>query len=241
MALASPPVLPSDKAKTMQPEKQSARLCGLVYLVVVVTGIFTFMYVPGQIVVQGDASATLANIIAKEGLYRSSIASLLANQIAFFVLPLALYRLLAPVNESIAKIMVLAALAGIPIALVSAAERMLILDAINNGPGLTQAALTDLVTVSRVRAGQAINFAGSFWGLWLLPFGYLVYKSGFLPRFLGAILMAGCFGYLINLFGYILIDDYAATTMASIVRMPASIGEIGICLWLLLVGVWRRA
>lgn len=241
MAAGNMAELSSNGPKTLQADKQWARICGLIYLVVVATGIFTFMYVPGQIVVPDNGSATLANIAANEGLYRASIASLLANQIAFFLLPLALYRLLAPVHVSMAKVMVLAALAGIPIALASAAERMLIVDVITNNPGLAPAALTDLVTVSRVRAGQAIVFAGSFWGIWLLPFGYLVYKSGFLPRLLGIVLMAGCFGYLINLFGYILVDDYARTSMASIVRMPATIGEIGICLWLLLVGVRHRA
>lgn len=220
----------------MKNKLQWSRICGLIYLVVVVTGIFTFMYVPGQIVVPDDAAATLANIRSQEPLYRLSLASLLLNQIAFFFLPLALYLLLAPVNEQIAKVMVLAALAGIPLALVSAAERALILDVIGNNPGLSAGALTELVSISRVRAGETIVFAGTFWGLWLLPFGYLVFKSAFLPRLLGIALMAGCFGYLINLFGYILVPGYTDMTIATVARMPATIGELGICLWLIVFG-----
>lgn len=76
-----------------------------------------------------------------------------------------------------------------------------------------------------------------FWGLWLFPFGYLVYKSRFLPKFLGIMLMLGCFGYLMDFVGYFLFDGYGKTLFATIVGIPSSIGEIGICFWLLVVGI----
>jgi hypothetical protein len=76
-----------------------------------------------------------------------------------------------------------------------------------------------------------------FWGLWLLPFGYLVYKSGFLPKILGILLMAGCFGYLVNFLGGFLFPQYASIGIAKFVSLPATLGEIGTCLWLLIIGL----
>ena len=211
-----------------------ARISGFLYFIVIVTGIFTLMYVPGQIVVPDDTAATIANIRSQEFLYRAGIAALLLNQIAFFALPLALYVLLSPTHQKIAQVMVLAALAGIPIGL------MIVLNLLTDTIAVAPAALADFVAVSRASANWAVGFAGTFWGIWLLPFGYLVYKCGFLPRVLGLLLMAGCFGYLANLFGVILVPDYTELTIAAILRLPASIGEIGIGLWLLLVGARPR-
>jgi Domain of unknown function (DUF4386) len=76
-----------------------------------------------------------------------------------------------------------------------------------------------------------------FSGLWLFPFGYLVFKSGFIPKILGVLLMLGCFGYLINFIGYTLITNYSKIGISSYISLPASIGEIGTCLWLLIMGV----
>jgi len=75
-----------------------------------------------------------------------------------------------------------------------------------------------------------------FWGLWLLPFGYLVYKSGILPRALGILLILGCFGYLIEFAGKVLFPGYAESGIAKWIGLPGSVGEIGICLWLLVMG-----
>ncbi len=83
---------------------------------------------------------------------------------------------------------------------------------------------------------NGIEISQIFWGLGLFPFGYLVFKSGFLPKFLGILLMAGCFGYLITFFGGFLYPDFHKTLISDIVGMPAPIGEIGICLWLLIMG-----
>ena len=75
-----------------------------------------------------------------------------------------------------------------------------------------------------------------FWGLWLLPFGYLVFKSGFLPRVLGILLIIGGFGILTDMFGRTLFPRYAETPISTFLEMSSSFGEIGICLWLLIFG-----
>ena len=91
------------------------------------------------------------------------------------------------------------------------AQVMLLLKSYNNGIGIVQI----------------------FWGLWLFPFGYLVFKSGFLPKFLGILLMIGCFGYLLKFFGHSLFPNFE---IPFFVTLPGSIGEIGTCLWLLIMG-----
>jgi len=79
--------------------------------------------------------------------------------------------------------------------------------------------------------------ASIFWGLWLFPFGYLVYRSGFLPKIIGILLMIGCFGYVVNFAGRFLFTGYADTNIGTFITIPGSLGELGICLWLLIVGV----
>ena len=97
---------------------------------------------------------------------------------------------------------------------------------------------------TQAMAAQALDAYGNglvatrlFWGLWLLPFGWLVLKSARMPRLLGILLMLGCLGYLVDVFGALLAPGYADSMIAKYVMLPASIGEIGACLWLLLFGV----
>lgn len=79
-----------------------------------------------------------------------------------------------------------------------------------------------------------------FWGLWLAPLGWLVFHSGFLPRVLGILLGLGCAGYVADVLGTLLVPAYPASAAADYLTLPAALGEIGTCLWLLLVGVRAR-
>ncbi|MGE0021120.1 MAG: DUF4386 domain-containing protein [Draconibacterium sp.] len=83
---------------------------------------------------------------------------------------------------------------------------------------------------------QGMRLIHIFSGLWLFPLGYLVFKSNILPKILGILLILGCFGYLLNFVGYTLISNYSGLGISSYISLPASIGEIGICLWLLFIG-----
>lgn len=219
--------------------KKIARTAGLLYLIVVVTGIFSLAYVPSQIIVQGDASATVGNIAASESLFRLGIVAGLICYTAFLVLPFALYKLLSPVGKGVAVLMVAFAVVSVPISFVNLLNKLDILSLLS-GANYLQAFTTEqlhaqvMLSLDAYRNGLLVSKI--FWGLWLLPFGYLVFKSGFLPRLLGILLMAGCFGYLIDFFGSALFTGYSETAIASFVRLPASVGEIGTCLWLLIVG-----
>lgn len=220
--------------------KRIARTAGLLYLIVVVTGIFSLAYVPSQITVQGDASATVGNIVASESLFRLGIAASVICYTAFLLLPFALYRLLSPVGKGVAVLMVAFAVVSVPISFVNLLNKFDILSLLNEASYLqafTTEQLHAQVMLSLAAYSNGMLVSKIFWGLWLLPFGYLVFKSGFLPRVLGILLMAGCFGYLIDFFGSVLVAGYPETAIARFVTLPASLGEIGTCLWLLVVGV----
>jgi len=101
-----------------------ARTAGLLYLIVVVTGIFSLLHVPSQLIVPGDALATANNIAASEPLFRLGIASLMINQTAFLLLPFVLYQLLQQVNRNVAVLMVVCAVVSVPISMLSIANRL---------------------------------------------------------------------------------------------------------------------
>ena len=226
----------------MTNESRTSRLAGLLYLIVVVTGIFSLAYVPSQINVANDPAATASNIVMHESLFRFGVASFMIEQVAFLLLPLVLFRLFRSTNSTAAMLMLALAVAGVPIALASVAHRLdalaLLTDA-RFGQAFAPAQLQAMAARSLESYGNGLLVTSLFWGLWLLPFGYLVLKSGFLPKLLGLLLMLGCVGYMVNVFGELLVPHYADTWVSNYAGIPAAIGEIGTCLWLLLVGARR--
>ena len=214
-------------------ENKISRLAGFLYLVVVVTGVFSLAYVPTQITLSGDPLTVVNNIMTSESLFRFGIAAFMILQVAFLLLPLVLFRLLRPVDEAMAACMVALAVVSVPIALVSLSSR---LDALSLLTDMRYAAMFTpqqlqaevLLALGEYRSGLFI--AKLFWGLWLFPFGYLVFRSGFLPKILGILLMLGCVGYLVEVFGELLIPGYTESGVSRFVGKPAAMGEIGTCL-----------
>lgn len=223
----------------MQSNKRIARIAGLLYLIVVLAGIFSLAYVPSQINAAGDSAATVRNLIAHESLFRLGIVAGLICYTAFLLLPLALYELLSRYGKRTALLMVAFAVTSVPIAFVATLNEFDVLSLLGGADYLQIFSAEELqarVMLSLDAYGDGLLVTQIFWGLWLLPFGYLVFKSGILPRALGVLLMLGCFGYLINFIGRVLFPGYAESGIAGFVRLPASLGEIGICLWLLVMG-----
>lgn len=223
----------------MTNENKISRLAGGLYLVVVVTGLFSLMYVPSQITVSGDSRATVDSIVAHSFLFRTGIAAFLVKQVAFLLLPLVLFKLLRPVQQSIAALMVALAVVSVPIALVSLAHKLDALDILSGSysQALAPEQLRSQAMLSLNAYGNGLLVTTLFWGLWLLPFGYLVIRSEFLPKILGVFLVLGGLGYVTQVFWEILAPS---TSFPDFLLLPAAIGEIGICLWLLLIGVRRR-
>lgn len=218
--------------------QRTARVAGFVYMVVVVSSIFGQLYVPSRITAPGDALATATNIVANEALYRAGMASAMIATLAFLLLPFALYKLLETVDRQAAVLMVVFAVASSPLALVALAYKLDALWLLGDAEYL-QAFTTEQVHAQAMLAlrsgGNAIRVAELFWGLWLLPFGYLTFRSGFLPRLLGVLLFLGGLGYMIKFFGRLLIAEYPVSAL-SFLLWPAHIGEVGIALWLLILG-----
>lgn len=163
---------------------------------------------------------------------------------AFTLLPLVLYKLLKNVNGTYAKLMVILALISVPISFINLQSKLSVLTIIDAADYLKIYKTEELqaqVMLLLKNYNNGILIVQIFWGLWLYPFGYLVYKSNFLPKVLGVFLMLGCLGYVINVFGRITIPQFSSYAISSYITLPASIGEIGICLWLLIVGVRSKS
>lgn len=224
----------------MDSNKKTARIAGLLYLIVVLTGIFNLMYVPSKLIVWDNASVTFNNILESETLFRLGIVAGIICYTAFLILPIVLYKLLNQINKTYAIGMVALAVISVPLSLVNLLNKVNVLTLIDKAQYLQVIEADELqaqVLLYLDFYNNGIEIASVFWGLWLLPFGYLVFKSGFLPKILGICLMAGCFGYLTNFIGGFLFQNYAGLGIARFVTLPASIGEIGICLWLLIIGI----
>src|SRR5258706_7803889 len=169
----------------MNSNKKIARIAGLLYLFLVVTGIFNLKYVPEKIMVSGDAAATVHNIIAYDSLYRWGIAVGFIGFIGFLLLPLVLYQLFKQVNESHAKLMVIFAVVSVPISFINMANRFAMLS-LATGTNHLMAYSNDALQAQVMLHNSLFNYGNQiamiFWGLWLFPLGYLVIQSGFLPK-----------------------------------------------------------
>ena len=221
----------------MHPTDKAARVAGAVYLSMVITAPFSLIYVPNKLIVRGDATATSANILAHETLFRLSIFGDLVGHVIFICLAIALYQLLSNVNRTWALLMV-------GFVLVSAAVGFL--NTLNNIAALIlfrgDEFLSVFDTAQRNALGmlfirlhsQGIFIDEIFWGVWLFPFGLLVFRSGFLPRFIGVWLMINCFGYVALSVIALFFQPYYNTAFN--VLQPILLGELVIMLWLLIKG-----
>lgn len=227
----------------MAPDNRIARTAGLLYLVNVLTGMFSLAYVPSHIDTHTDALTTASHITTSLSLFRWGALNELIMAVSFLLLPFALYRLLQQVNRNLAVLMVVFVAVSIPISFVNVIDKLDILSLLGNtglSPALTRDQLNAQVVMHLVNYRNGTLAVQIFWGLWLLPFGYLVFKSTFLPRILGMLLMLAGFSYLIDFSGTLLYPGYGDTTLAELIMLPPSLGEIGTCLWLLIVGTRYR-
>jgi Domain of unknown function (DUF4386) len=224
--------------------KNTARLAGMLYLIVVITGIFSLAYVPSKLIVWGDAAKTFQQISESPTLFRMSIVSSAICYVAFLLLPFVLYKLLNSVNEISAKLMIILAVVSVPVSMLNLQNKYAVLTLINGSNYLQSfdaSQIQSQMMLSLENYDRGILIVSIFWGLWLLPFGFLVYKSGFLPKILGVLLMLGCCGYLINFVGNTMFENFGESLISSIASKPAALGEIGTCLWLLIRGMNEKA
>lgn len=220
----------------MNSTKKQARVAGLIYLLTSIPGAFCLIYIPSRFMVSGDAAATANKIAASESLFRFGILSELAGFIGFIFVARALYRLFAGVNKANASLMVTLIVVSIPISLLNVLNETAALKLIHGGAFLSvfdKSQLNALAMLFLRLHFDGLMVAQIFWGLWLIPFGILVYKSGFLPRILGILLIIACFGYLANsLIGF----GVALPIVITQVVGQLTICELPVIFWLLIMG-----
>src|SRR5438552_9449623 len=184
----------------MHPLKKAARVAGAVYLSMVVTGPFSLIYVPSKLIVRGNAASTADNILAHETMFRLAILADLVGSVIFICLGIALYILLSGVSKTWAGLMVAFVLVSAAVGFLNTLNNIAALILFRGGEFLSvfdKAQLNALGYLFIRLHSQGISIDEIFWGVWLFPFGLLVFRSGFLPWWIGVRLMINCFGYVV--------------------------------------------
>ena len=222
----------------MDSNKKTARLAGLLYILSSLTAPFALIYVPNKLVVRGDAAATADRIRASGTLLRMGIGAELVGFSIFIFVALVLYRLFKPVSERHALAMMVLFLLSVPISFLNVLNEIAALNLAQGGTNflsVIDASQRDAVAYLFMRLhGRGFVLAQVFWGLWLFPFGACVIRSGFIPRFLGILLMVAGAGYVADSFAELALPQYADAVGR--VTAIANFGELPIIFWLLIWG-----
>ena len=219
-------------------QSKAARTAGILYFLTALIAPIGLMYVPGMLIVTGDAAATAERIRASEWLLRLGIGAELIPQIIAIFVVLALYRLFKPFDKNQAVLMViLGGLISIPIMFLSVLNEIAALILVSDADFLSVFSRRQLDALAYLFLrlhGQGLVLASIFWGLWLFPFGMLVIRSGFIPRVLGYLLMIAGIGYLASSFTTLLLPQYGE--LVGQITMALYFGELPIIFWLLIWG-----
>ena len=217
------------------PIVRTARIAGFLYLLQIPLGVFGILYIPKALVVLGDAAATANNILAHEFLFRLSMVSAILAALVTVVTALFLYKVLKPVHKNYARLMVIATLVVAPISMLNELNHVAVLLLLNSPeiiPMFTTSQLQSLMSVFLEVQEYGIQIVGIFFGLWLLPMGYLVFKSGYMPKIIGVFLVITCLGYLIDFVTFFLFPNFGV-----IISEYAWLGEVMMVSYLLIKGV----
>jgi hypothetical protein len=217
--------------------RKQARIAGLLYLLASIPAFFSWVYVLNKVIVTGDATATANGVRASETLLRLSIGSELIGLTIFIFVVLALYRLFKPVSEKHALSMATLLLISLPISFFSVVNEIAALIVVSGADFLSVFETRQLDALAYLffrLHGQGLVVAQIFWGLWLFPFGVLIIRSGFIPRFLGYLLFIAGVGYIANSLAALLLPTHrhVVAQFADILQ----IAELPIIFWLLIWG-----
>jgi hypothetical protein len=225
----------------MNSTQKQARIAGLLYFLVGITAPIGLVYVPGKLIVSGDATATADRLRASEWLLRVGMGSELFHQVIGIFLVLALYRLFKAVNETLAVHMVVLSLVPVAIMFLNVLNEIAALLLVTGTSYLAvfEQPQRDALALMFLRLhDRGITVASIFWGLWLFPFAMLVIRSGFIPRVLGYLMMIAGVAYLASAATTLLMPQYAK--LVGQYAMILEIGEVPIIFWLLIWGARTR-
>jgi len=213
---------------------KTARIAGVLYLILIPLGFFGMAYVPEMLVVQGDIVSTINNIIASETIFRFSLASgFLMNIVAIFLV-LTLYKLFKSINKNTAVFMVVFLLLGVCISMLNEVNyfAVLQLSSIETSQYFTSQQSQYLIQLFLSMREYGSYIAAIFWGLWLFPLACLIITSRYVPAIFGWLLIIAGAGYLIDSFTLFLVPDLIIP-----LADYTFIGELLFPLWLLIKGV----
>ena len=225
--------------RAMNPPKRLARIAGILYLLVGISGGFAQGVIYPKVYVAGDAASTAANLIANSGLVRLAVVADFLDNTVWVFLALVLYRLLKQVNKSIASAMVVLAAIGAGITMLNAVFEFEGLRVATGAVdlGAFGAAGSNAVALLLVDAQHYGLFTAQvFFGLWLVPLGYLAYRSRWFPKTLGVGLIVGAAGYLADMLAAFLVPDLGKA-IHGYVTIPSAVAEIWMVGYLLVIGV----
>ena len=215
--------------------RETARVAGFVFLIIVFLGMSAELVIRPGMIVPGDAAATVKNIAASQVLFRLSLVSELVRQALLMLLPLILYKLFKQVDKTIASLMVIFALVCVPISMLNELNHFAVL-LLSSGAGYLTAFKADqlnALVMFFLELRKYGTFVPQVLSFWVLLLGYLVFKSGFLPRILGILLMLAGSCYTVDAVLFLLVPNFDAT----ILGLFAFIGELPFYLCLLIKGV----
>ena len=221
----------------MRSTRQQARFAGWLYIFMCVTGLPGLLLIPKALIVNGDAVATANHLRASTTLFRLGIASELFHQVVFAYLALALYDLFRSVNRNAAIQMLLLVAMSVPIMFLNTVNELaalILVGAPSFLASFTHPQLDSLAYLFLRLHEEGIGVVDVFWSLWLVPFGLLVIRSGFLPRALGVLLLAGAAGAMIGAVTSVL-PSLSNGTIEKVGQILA-LGELPIIVWLVFPG-----
>jgi len=220
----------------MRSIRTTARRAGALYFLFMIVGMVDMFGFTGFLIA-GDATATSHNVIARELLYRVGILTDIGTLVLFLALVVSLYNLFKGVDAWHAVLMVILVSVGVAVGLANLLTKIAPLVLLSGGDYLAafgKPQLDALVLGLLTLNGEGNTVAAYFWGLWLLPLGILVVRSGFVPRVLGFLLLLAGAAYLVSSFTSIVLPAY--DEVVSRVVTPFLLGEFPIIFWLLIRG-----
>jgi len=223
----------------MNSDKKTARIAGVLYLLNGIFSGFAFAYVIGKVYVMDNAAATAANVAAYSGLVRIGVVADLFQATIWVFLAMTLYLLLKHVNKSAASTMVVLVAVGAAIVCLNDVfqfESLRIATDNAYAAAFGNAGSNALVLLLLDIHHYGFLIAQIFFGLWLVPLGYLAYKSGMFPKALGVALIAGGVCYLVGMLAVFLIPDFGEK-INTFITIPSAIAEIWMLGYLLVIGV----
>lgn len=219
--------------------KLYSRLAGVFYLAIILLGMFGELFARGALVVSGDATTTANNILTSQSLWRAGLVGDLLMHVFDLPVTLAFYLLLRPVSRSLSMLVVFFHMIQTAVLVANKLNLLLPLLLLEDSRSLTAFSPEQLHSLSylAIRAhGYGFAIGLLFFGFGCLIQGYLLWKSEYFPKLLGLLIFLAGMSYLINSFALLLAPDFAASLFPAVL-VPAFVGELSLCLWMIVKGV----